>query len=222
VFRVKTEARLLMKKVLQNFVVFEGCDGSGTTTQLSLLKDYFSAHNGLPPLWATSEPSSGEIGRLIRRFLKGEAHCCPETLARLFAADRGEHLFGEDGIIAHCARGEIVVSDRYAPSSLVYQGIECGGDALPRQLNEDFPVPQMLVFFDLDSETAEARLAERPKREIFEHLEFQKKARQKYLSVLEYYRARGSIVAIINAGETIENVFGHVLSLIQKLPITPV
>jgi dTMP kinase len=206
-----------MNNVLQNFVVFEGCDGSGTTTQLSLLKDYFSTHNGLPPLWVTSEPSLGEIGRLIRRFLKGEAQCCPQTLARLFAADRCEHLFGEKGIIAHCVRGEIVVSDRYAPSSLVYQGIECG-DALPRQLNEDFPSPQMLLFFDLDSETAEARIAERPDREIFEYVEFQKKARQKYLSVLEYYRERGSIVAIIDASKTVENVFSQVLNFVQKLP----
>jgi dTMP kinase len=210
-----------MTNVLQNFVVFEGCDGSGTTTQLSLLKDYFSTHSGMPPLWTTSEPSSGEIGRLIRRFLKGEASCRPETLARLFAADRCEHLFGEDGIIAHCGRGEIVVSDRYTPSSLVYQGIQCG-DALPRQLNEDFPVPQMLLFFDLDSETAEARMAERPNREIFEYLAFQKKARQKYESILEYYRERGSIVTIINAGETVATVFRKVLSLIQKLPISSI
>jgi dTMP kinase len=207
-----------MKNVLQNFVVFEGGDGSGTTTQLSLLKDYFSTHEGLPPLWVTAEPSVGEIGRLIRVFLKGEARCCPETLARLFAADRCEHLFGDEGIVARCARGEIVVSDRYAPSSLVYQGIECG-DTLPRQLNEDFPIPQTLLFFDIDSETAEARMAERPNREIFEYLAFQKKARQKYLSVLEYYRKRGSAVAIIDAGKTRENVFSQVLSFIQKMPI---
>jgi dTMP kinase len=210
-----------MKDILQNFVVFEGCDGSGTTTQLSLLKNHFSTHNGLPPLWGTSEPSSGEIGRLIRRFLKGEACCCPQALARLFAADRCEHLFGEDGVIAHCMRGEIVVSDRYAPSSLVYQGIECG-DALPRQLNKDFPSPQMLLFFDLDSETAEARMAKRPNREIFEYLAFQKKARQKYLSVLEHYRERGCTVAIIDAGKTVEQVFSQVLSLVQNLPITPI
>jgi dTMP kinase len=208
-----------MKGVLQNFVVFEGCDGSGTTTQLSRLKDYFSTHNGLPPLWTTSEPSSGEIGRLIRRFLKGEVRCCPETLARLFAADRCEHLFGEDGIIAHCGRGEVVVSDRYAPSSLVYQGIQCG-DALPRQLNEDFPCPQMLLFFDIDSETAEARIAERPNREIFEYLAFQKKARQKYLSVLEHYRERGCIVTIIDASKTVEDIFSQILSLFQKMSIS--
>jgi dTMP kinase len=207
-----------MKKVLDNFVVFEGCDGSGTTTQLSRLKDYFSAHNELPPLWVTSEPVSGEIGRLIRFFLRGEARCQPETLARLFAADRNEHLFGENGIVAHCARGELVVSDRYVPSSLVYQGLECG-DALPRQLNEDFPAPALLLFFDLDSETAEARMAGRPDREIFEYIEFQKKARQKYLSVLEDCSRAGSAVAIINASDTIENVFNQILSFIVKIPI---
>jgi dTMP kinase len=203
-----------MKKILDNFVVFEGCDGSGTTTQLSRLKDYFSAHGGLPPLWVTSEPTSGEIGLLTRRVLRGEVQCRPETLARLFAADRNEHLFGEDGIVAHCARGELVVSDRYVPSSLVYQGLECG-DRLPLQLNHDFPLPALLLFFDLDSETAEARMAERKGREIFEYVEFQKKARQKYLSVLENCRRDGSTVAIINAENSIEDVFRQILGFLQ-------
>ncbi|MDR1094788.1 MAG: dTMP kinase [Spirochaetaceae bacterium] len=207
-----------MKKILDNFVVFEGCDGSGTTTQLLRLKDYFSAHDELPPLWVTSEPVSGEIGRLIRCFLRDEARCQPETLARLFAADRNEHLFGEDGIVAHCARGELVVSDRYVPSSLVYQGLECG-DMLPRQLNKDFPSPALLLFFDLDSETAEARMTGRSDREIFEYIEFQKKARQKYLSVLEDCRRDGSVVAVINAADPIEHVSNQILSFILKMPI---
>jgi dTMP kinase len=207
-----------MKKILDNFVVLEGCDGSGTTTQLLRLKDYFSAPDGLPPLWTTSEPTVGEIGRLARRVLRGEVRCQSETLARLFAADRNEHLFGEGGIVEHCARGELVVSDRYVPSSLVYQGLECG-DALPRQLNEDFPAPALLLFFDINSETADARMAERSDREIFEYIEFQKKARQKYLSILEDCRKDGSAVAIINAENTIEDVFKQVLSFIRRLPI---
>jgi dTMP kinase len=207
-----------MRNVLQNFVVFEGCDGSGTTTQLSLLKTHFSSQADSPPVWVTSEPSSGEIGRLIRCFLQGGMRCCPQTLARLFAADRCEHLFGEDGIIARCGRGELVISDRYVPSSLVYQGIECG-DALPLRLNADFPAPGLLLFFDIDSETAETRLAQRPGREIFEYLEFQKKVRQKYISILDDCRKDGSTVAVIDAAKPIEDVFHHVLSFIQKLPI---
>jgi dTMP kinase len=207
-----------MKKVLDNFVVFEGCDGSGTTTQISRLRYYFAAHDELPPLWATSEPTAGKIGRLVRAVLRGEVRCQPETLARLFVADRNEHLFGEDGIVAHCARGELVVSDRYVPSSLVYQGLECG-EALPRRLNEDFPVPALLLFFDINSETADARMAKRSGREIFEYIEFQKKARQKYLSILEDCRKDGSAVAIINAEAAIEDVFTQVLSFIYSLPM---
>jgi dTMP kinase len=207
-----------MKKVLRNFVVFEGCDGSGTTTQLSLLRDYFSTHTELPPLWSTSEPTPGEIGQLIRRILRGELPCRPETLARLFAADRSEHLFGDDGIVSRCERGELVVSDRYVPSSLVYQGLVCG-DVLPRRLNEDFPTPGLLLFFDVNSDTAEARMAARPGRDIFEYIEFQKKARKKYLSLLEDCHKDGSIVAIIDAEDTVENVSQKILSFICRLPI---
>jgi thymidylate kinase len=65
-------------------------------------------------------------------------------------------------------------------------------------------------------------MAKRPNREIFEYIEFQKKARQKYLSVLEDYRERGCIVAVIDAGKTVENVFNQVLSFVQNLPITSV
>jgi dTMP kinase len=207
-----------MKNILRNFVVFEGCDGSGTTTQLARLENYFSEREGLPSLWTTSEPTSGEIGRLIRSFLRGETRCRPETLARLFAADRCEHLFGDGGIVSRCERGELVVSDRYTLSSLVYQGLECG-DSLPRRLNDDFPVPELLLFFDISSDTAEERMAQRLGRDIFEYIEFQKKARQKYLSLLDDCRRDGSIVAVINAESAVEDVFREILSFISKLPI---
>jgi dTMP kinase len=156
--------------ILENFAVLEGCDGSGTTTQLELLSRRF-ARTGW--FYATAEPTGGPVGELIRVLLKDEARVsegnrdsaekriaggkrvAPETLARLFAADRAEHLYGSGGIVERCsARGELVVSDRYSLSSLVYQAIDCG-EELPRILNESFPLPELLVYLDVESETAE-------------------------------------------------------------------
>jgi dTMP kinase len=195
--------------VLRNFAVLEGPDGSGTSTQMELLKRRFAmAAPGYPALYATEEPTGGELGRLIRRALKGELALRPETLARLFAADRGEHLYGGGGIVVRADRGELVVCDRYVPSSLVYQGLECG-EELPRTLNSPFPAPQLIVFFDLDPRIAAERIRNRGDREIYEYLEFQIKVRDRYLSLLPAFRAQGSAVVCLDASRRPEEVAGE-------------
>jgi dTMP kinase len=103
---------------IPNFVVFEGGDGSGTSTQMALLRDRFAGRRELPGpggsgelpvLHATAEPTGGPVGALIREALGGKRPLLPETLARLFSADRQEHLFGPGGIQSRCYRGELVV-----------------------------------------------------------------------------------------------------------------
>ena len=206
-----------MKQILRNFIVLEGTDGSGTTTQLTLLEQQL-AGSFCGGLYITCEPTSGHIGSLIRSALKKSITLQKETLARLFAADRGEHLYGPGGLAGRCASGELTVSDRYILSSLVYQGLECG-DELPRLLNADFPVPELLVYLDIDSEIAEQRMQGRPVREIYETLEFQRKVRAKYLSLLDECRADGSRVEIIDASASPEKVAAEVWRAVSNLPI---
>jgi dTMP kinase len=198
--------------IMRNFVVFEGGDGSGTTTQLELLSKRF-AEPGLPPFHATCEPTGGPVGVLIRTVLRGEIVLRPETIARLFAADRNEHLYGPGGIVERCSRGELVASDRYTPSSLVYQGVTCG-DELPAALNSAFPAPELLVFFDLESKTALERIASRPGRDIYEYLDFQTQVRFRYQALLSQYEEAGVRVERIDAslppGEIAERVWGAV------------
>jgi len=205
--------------ILTNFAVFEGGDGSGTSTQLALLGEKFahSRPHG-PAFFATAEPTSGAIGRLIRSALKNDPPLHPDTLARLFTADRGEHLYASDGIMERCKRGELVVCDRYILSSLVYQGIECG-EELPRSLNAPFPTPELLLFFDIDPQIAMERLGRRPSLEIYERLEFQKKVRERYQSLLGEYRAAGARVAVIDAAQSVEDVAATVWSHLVKMPI---
>ncbi|MDR0718008.1 MAG: dTMP kinase [Treponema sp.] len=207
-------------KIMKNFTVFEGADGSGTSTQLRLLEDRFekAGERPLPPLFTTSEPTDGPVGRLLRSGLKGETPLKSETIAYLFAADRNEHLFGPEGIAERCQRGELVVQDRYTASSLVYQGITCG-DELPARLNRDFPVPELLFYFDIDSETAQKRMAERKTREIYEHLEFQIKVRERYKALLNSFEEAGSRLVVIDASLPPQEVADEVWREIQKLPI---
>jgi dTMP kinase len=220
--------------ILKNFVVLEGPDGSGTSTQMELLKRRFMPGDGAPggaspgppaanpirdpALYATAEPSAGELGRLIRRALKGELSLLPETLARLFAADRGEHLYGGGGIAGRANRGELVVCDRYVPSSLVYQGLECG-EELPRALNSPFPAPELILFFDLDPHIAVERIRDRRDRDIYERLDFQLKVRDRYLSLLPGLRARGSAVVRLDASGSQEEVAEQLWAALNTLPI---
>jgi dTMP kinase len=204
--------------ILANFAVFEGGDGSGTTTQLALLEKRFAASPGLPSLYPTCEPTGGPLGKLIRAGLRGELEFLPGTLARLFAADRNEHLYGPGGLVERCARGELVVSDRYIPSSLVYQGLTCG-EELPDALNAGLPLPEALLFFDLDGETAQRRMKGRPRRDIYETLEFQLRVRERYQALLPRYEAAGLRVSLIDASEGPEKVAEAVWRALKKMPI---
>jgi len=208
-----------MKDVISNFAVFEGVDGSGTTTQLSLLKErLLNAGLDEGKFFLTCEPAQNPVGSLIRSALKKDIALRPETLARLFAADRCEHLYSDGGVIERCARGELVVCDRYILSSLVYQGLECG-DELPHALNSLFPVPELLIYLDVDSETAQRRLQGRPVKEIYEHIDFQFLVRKKYLSLLDECRKDGTHVEVIDASREPEKVADEVWRALSILPI---
>ena len=207
--------------VLHNLIVFEGCDGAGTTTQRRLLCERLSAFswNGQKAaVLETAEPTDGPIGLLLRSVLRGEAGLHEQSRAYLFAADRAEHIFGKEGVAAHCRRGGIAVCDRYTLSSLVYQGIECG-DELPARLNESFPAPELLFFLDIEPEVALGRVAARGEREIYEYLDFQVKARAGYKRLLPGCARAGSRVVVIDGGAPQEEIAARVWREVEKLPI---
>jgi dTMP kinase len=206
-----------VSEIIRNFAVFEGGDGSGTSTQLSLLEKRLAGRRDLV-FYPTFEPTEGPVGKLVRSALKKEINLRPETLARLFTADRTEHLFGPGGVLERCRRGELVLSDRYVLSSLVYQGIECG-DGLPRALNAAFPLPELLLFFDIDPEIACGRIRNRPVLEIYEHLEFQQRVRERYRALLGEYEKAGVRVETVDAARGAEETAEDVWRALEKMPI---
>jgi dTMP kinase len=112
----------------------------------------------------------------------------------------------------------LVVSDRYTPSSLAYQGIDCG-DELPRLLNASFPAPELLLFFDLAPQAALKRLESRPRREVYEYLDFQIQVRDRYKALIPQYEAWGVRVVSIDAGAPPEEAARQVWSAVKKMPI---
>ncbi len=191
------------RPVLAGFVVLEGIDGTGTTTQLHRLEKRLLAES--VPHWTSFEPSELPSGKLVRRVLSGEVPAEPGTLARLFAADRNEHLYGTGGAIERLNRGEIVVFDRYLFSSLAYQGMACGKE-LPAKLNADFPLPELLIYFDVEVEIAMSRVARRPGRDIFEVHELQERVRRGYEDILSEFSGTAMRIVRVNAAAPLESV----------------
>jgi dTMP kinase len=185
-----------VREILSGFVVLEGLDGSGTSTQLSRLTRRLGG--GELTHEETWEPTDGPVGRLIRQALSGQLPVHPDTVARLFAADRGEHLSGAHGIIERTKNGVLVISDRYLFSSLAYQGLTCGTE-LPAALNSAFPLPELLVFFDIAPQNAAARLASRKSLDIYENIEFQTRVDEAYRAILATFAGSGMRIAHIDA-----------------------
>ena len=195
--------------ILQNFIVFEGIDGAGTSTQIARLKNRPDSER----FFFTAEPTDGPTGKFLRSMLKGDVTLDPRTAAYLFAADRAEHLWGKSApngnIVSHCEQGKLVVSDRYFFSSLTYQSVTCG-EELPRRLNEPFPLPELLFFFEIDPETSLQRVLGRGETEIYEKLDFQKATADRYRRLIAAYdgtsKGEGMRIVRIDASQPIDAV----------------
>jgi dTMP kinase len=164
------------------FIVIEGIDGSGTTTQAAMLHASLTERGVRAHL--TCEPTNGPVGVLIRSVLSGRISSSGarpfdrRALALLFAADRLDHLAYE--VEPHLASGETVISDRYTLSSVAYQSLDCD-PAWVRQINRLAPLPDLYVFLRVAAKAADERISRsRSAREIFEELPFQEKVARGY------------------------------------------
>ncbi|MDR2588046.1 MAG: dTMP kinase [Spirochaetales bacterium] len=199
-------------EILKNFMVLEGLDGAGTTTQAHLLLERCARVGRAAHL--TQEPTKNPIGQCIRSILKGRTPAKPETLAYLFAADRNEHLYGPGGIAEEAQKGRLVICDRYLFSSLAYQSVDCG-ERLVRRLNKTFPLPEFLVYLDIVPAEGEKRLSSRNEREIFEYQAFQEKAAAVYGKILTGFSASGMKILCIDAGEAPEVIHEKIWQVIE-------
>lgn len=205
------------KQVLDNFVVLEGLDGAGTTTQLQLIEEKLTELS-IPHL-CTFEPTDGTIGRVIRSILKGEIEAQAETIALLYAADRHEHIYDpEEGLAAHLARGQVVVCDRYLFSSLAYQGSICSFNRV-LSLNNDFPLPRHLIFLDTPIALSQQRLGKRKKRELFDPRDLQPQVLAGYLKSFKLYENLGMELHRIKGSRKPDEIFKELWSIIASLPI---
>lgn len=200
--------------ILQNFIVLEGIDGAGTSTQLKNLMEKLPSDR----TFFTAEPvESSETGRFLRRILSGEVPVHPATAAFLFAADRNEHLYGKDGIVEKDKDGILCFSDRYLFSSLAYQSATCG-EELPKLLNSTFPLPRILFFFKITPEVSLSRITGRGVTEIYEKADFLRKTEAEYEKVVASFRnaESGMKVVEIDATQSPDDVFAVIWKTLQE------
>lgn len=130
-----------------SFIVFEGLDGAGTTTQLRRLRDVLS-QLGLG-VETTNEPTNGPIGAALRQTIEGRVHLDPVAQALAFAADRADHLFNTyNGVELSLKSGSWVLCDRYLMSGLAYQASSGIDLEWLRSANKFFMTPDATIFID--------------------------------------------------------------------------
>jgi len=186
------------------FIVLEGGDGAGKTTQARILcstlrRKGYKTHG-------TAEPSQGAIGKLIRRAFLEKEKISPEIEALLFAADRYLHLKSE--VLPALARGRTVVCDRYMYASLAYQGAQGVDSKWLREINRFAERPDLAIYLDIPAEISLGRIKRR--KSVLENLELQRRVREQYLQLVQ----AGELM-LVDATQSMKKVAENIIGLVD-------
>ena len=198
------------------FITFEGCEGSGKSTQIRLLCEYLEKSN--IPYISTREPGGSKIAERIRTIIldANNAEMCDECEALLYAAAREQHL--KDIVIPALNEGKLVVCDRYIDSSLAYQGAARGlGTEFIKSINShaiESYSPDLTVFLNISPEAAFLRKhgADKNDRMEMQGLDFHMKVYEGYLGLLKSYKR----IRPVDCGGTKYETHGKIIALLKN------
>jgi len=200
------------------FITFEGGEGCGKSTTLSLLEKKL-IEKGYEVV-TTREPGGTPIAEQIRNVILDKSNTAmdPRTEALLYAASRRQHLV--EKVWPSIKQGKIVLCDRYLDSSLAYQGVARGlGVDEILQVNSyatEGTFPDITFFFDLEPELGMQRIAANKGREVnrldLEKMDFHHKVRDAFTSLSKRFSDR---YVVIDASKSIEEVLADVLKVIE-------
>ncbi len=198
------------------FIVIEGIDGAGKSTQAKLLAKWFERRGYDVVL--TKEPTDTAFGKLIRKLvLTGGregiidgAKISHEAEALLFAADRAEHV--KKLIEPSIKAGKVVISDRYFYSSLAYQWARGLDLEWLINLNKFAIRPDLVILLDLPVKESMKRINGRQLKSEFDRIaELQKRVRENYLKLVEMFPE----MKIVNALASIEDIHNDIVALVE-------
>lgn len=186
------------------FVVFEGGDGAGKSTQVQKLTEKLESLNETVVI--TREPGGTELGKKIREILldQEEFEVTPRMEALLFAADRSINM--SQNIKPALEKGNVVIADRHIDSSIAYQGV---GRGLGPQTIEEISrwavqgiVPDLTVLLDVDANTGQSRLQSKDRLDR-ESQDFHNKVNQAFRDLA---KANPDRYIVIDAAKAIEEI----------------
>ncbi len=199
------------------FIVIEGIDGAGKTTQIELLAEKLRAEGRTVHI--TAEPTASVSGGLLRDALGGISNRTACEMAALFVLDRIFHNVNPGGINAMLERGIDVICDRYYYSSLAYQGSQTDFEWV-KNMNLGCPeirIPDLCIFLDLAPEESLKRISKgRTTTEIYEKLDTLESVRKRFFDVFELLRERDNIKIIDTTGDSIEAVAQKISEAVES------
>ncbi len=204
------------------FIVLEGIDGSGSSTQSELLLEYFISQGEKAVI--SPEPSSGIIGNLIRQALKKriffteDVNLFDEQMAYLFAADRHDHLYNDvDGVFKLIKNGFHVISTRYYFSSLAYNCQTPEEFDFVSKLNHKFPNPDLAIYLDISPEVSLLRIKDRSLKEVYETKDKLSIVRKNYQNIFADYTDK---LLMIDGTKDKRSISHQIISTIQNLKVS--
>lgn len=200
------------------FIVIEGIDGSGKSTQSRKIAQRLESQGY--DIYHTFEPTNGPIGTLIRKMLEGKLDTDQRTLEYLFAADRTDHIVNKRyGMRQKIDQGKIVLCDRYYFSSYAYhaQYIDMEWVIHANTLNAQILRPDATLFIDVDPEICFDRIIQNRNRlDMYEKMDDLKAVRVNYFKAFERLKAEETII-LINGNGSIEEVEERILKEVKNV-----
>lgn len=198
-----------------HFIVFEGGEGAGKTTQMEALVKWLRARGD--EVVTTREPGGTEVGARIRDVLLDPASGGLDARAEalLYAADRAQHV--KEVIMPALLAGKTVVSDRYIDSSLAYQGRArgLGVDEIYRMSEwaTGGLMPDLVFYLDIDPQKGLERIEESPDRIEQEQADFHERVKSAYLYLAQRFSSR---FVVVDASKTPSQVHARILEVISE------
>ncbi|MEM4589914.1 MAG: dTMP kinase [Candidatus Micrarchaeia archaeon] len=198
------------------FIVIEGIDGCGKSTQVNNIAKYLFSKDKSNHILITREPTMlSSYGKKVRDLLKKQKNTQKNAavFTRLYVNDRKFHI--KKIVIPAIKEGCIVISDRYKYSTFAYQLSQ--GDKLDNliKLHKGLVVPDLVIILDISEEESIKRISDQKDKELFEKKEFLRKVRENYLKMKELFSNEN--IVIIDGERNKDEVFESIKKEIDKL-----
>ncbi len=203
------------------FIVFEGVEGAGKTTQIQQTATWLQSLYGQDRLVVTTrEPGGTKLGQQIRQLLLNDSNVCVDhrTELLLYAADRAEHI--ATTIEPHLAVGNLILCDRFTDSTIAYQGYGRGFDLAEihqvNQLATGGLHSDLTIWLDLDVSIGLQRVSGRGKLDRMEraNLDFHQRVQQGYQELANSYPDR---IVRIDANQSESSVQAEIQTVLNQV-----